>query len=77
MELRPATVLELIWEQEAPGSNPGIPTKSQVMDMLLSDARLPRSSDRHLTVKLNGNRRHRLSRVDAAQHRGEACARSC
>ena len=54
----------LIWEQEAAGSNPAIPTKGAGRGACFrpSSWRL-RSFDRHLTVELNANRRQRLSRT--------------
>jgi hypothetical protein len=52
--------LELIWEQEAAGSNPAIPTKHAGRKACYRlSLLLPRSFDRHLTVALNANRRQR------------------
>ena len=59
-----AWLARLLWEQEAAGSNPAIPTKHAGRRACgRPSAWLLRSFDRHLTVELNANWRQRLSRT--------------
>jgi hypothetical protein len=62
----------VLWEQEAPGSNPGIPTISAVQGLVFGwrDG----SQDR-LTVNLNTDWRYWSARIGSCQPAGRACGR--
>jgi hypothetical protein len=64
-----AWLARLLWEQEAAGSNPAIPTKHATRRARWrTPVLVPRLSDRHLTVELNAIWRQRLSRTGPTGH---------